>query len=130
MIKLSMIGLSKRKSIIHGFGIFAGEAIPRGRSFYLVPTDEFYNKPKARCAHIGEGKWVCDEKVLNWVNHSCGPNTEIVAKQGEASLLALRNIPKGEEITCDYNKTEINGQRVVCNCRDKSCRGYFLRIEQ
>jgi SET domain-containing protein len=130
MVKQGATSLLRQKSGIHGMGVFAGEEIPKGMSFYTVPTDNLYDSPQPRCAYIEGSGWVCDDKVLNWVNHSCNPNIAIVVKRGGVSLLALRDIQKAEEIVCDYDKTEVSGHKVKCRCRDKNCRGYFLRIEQ
>ena len=44
--------------------------------------------------------------------------------------MALIDIEAGEEITCDYNETEVGGRRVDCACRGVNCRGYFLRKDK
>ncbi len=116
--------LIRKKSSIHGFGIFTTRKIMAGDIFYKIPTDMIFDKPKDRCAFLN-GIWIFDDTILNWVNHSCDPNTEIKNN----TLVARRNISAGEEITCNYNYTEIGGSRVPCNCKNKACRKYFLRKE-
>ena len=120
-----MVMLLKKKSPIHGFGIFTTVNIKLGEVFYKIPTTEIFNSPKNRRAHLN-GKWIYDNVVLNWVNHSCNPNTKL--DDDPLALVAIRDIKEGEEITCDYNRTETGGKKVPCNCRN-SCRKYFMRKE-
>ena len=67
--------------------------------------------------------FVCDPKILNWVNHSCNPNSKI--ELFPPLLQSIREILPNEEITVDYNKTELPNKKVKCNCGEKNCRGYF-----
>jgi SET domain-containing protein len=116
--------LVKKKSEIHGIGIFTTKPIMKGVSFYKIPMNIISEVPKLHWACL-EGKWVSDEKVLNFVNHSCDSNSQILNHK----LIAIKDIEKDEEITTNYNETELNGFKIHCNCRSKNCKGYFLRIE-
>jgi hypothetical protein len=120
--------LFKAQSNIHGFGIFTRREIFRLEKFYDVPLDVLFHEPTPRCAFIGNRTWVSDEQVLNYVNHSCNPNS-LLQIALRPSLEALRNISAGEEITVDYNLTETPGTKVKCNCQSPNCRGYFPRRE-
>lgn len=113
--------LIKKKSKIHGFGIFTERAIKKGEKFYVIPTEIISNKNKYGWAYIGKGKYVCDEKVLNWVNHSCDPNTVLLIKTNAPALIAKKNISAGEEIVCDYRQTEIEKSTFKCLCKSKKC---------
>jgi SET domain-containing protein len=117
--------LEKRASKIHGFGIFAKVRITKGKAFYKIPLDAVYGKPKKRCARIGDGRYVSDAKVLNWVNHSCKPNAKLDINRKNPILVALRDIKPNEEITVDYNQTEIKNVGIECTCGTRKCRGYF-----
>ncbi len=119
------MNLKKKKSRADGFGIFAEEKITKGTEFYEIPLDIIYDKPKQRCARIGENKYVDDNRVLNWVNHSCNPNTKLDINRDKPALIALRDIETGEEITVDYNRTELHDTKIKCSCGAKNCRGYF-----
>ena len=121
--------LEKKESNIDGFGIFTTKLIKRGEFFYVIPTENTVDVPTSKFAHIGNGKWVNDTKILNWINHSCDPNTILDNLGKEPCLRTIRDIIPGEEITCDYNQTESLGVEVLCNCKSKKCRGTFLRIE-
>ena len=124
-----MAALIKKKSNIHGFGIFTGESINKNSIFYMIPLEKILDKPEKGCAPIGKGKYVYDGKVLNWVNHSCNPSCLLNIKNSPPFLVALKNIKPGEEITCDYNITDKGGKRIKCACKSNKCWGYFLRIE-
>lgn len=123
-----MGNLIKKKSSIHGIGIFTEQDIKKNVVFYEVPMDLISNDPKERWAHIGKNRWVSDEKVLNYINHSCDSNSRLDISD-LPKLIAQRDIKAGEEITVNYNETEKNGEKVPCHCKSKKCKKYFLRIE-
>jgi hypothetical protein len=66
------------------------------------------------------------------MNHSCEPNTFSADEQlheggGSYKTVALRDIEKGEEITCDYDLFELDSRKKgidKCECGSKRCRGY------
>ncbi len=116
--------LDIKKSAIHGKGVFARNNIPKDTMFYQVPLNHIFLKPKARCAYI-KGKYVYDGAVLNWINHSCDPNTELDVSGDVPVLKSLRNISPKEEITVDYEKTEKHQTKHACNCGSKNCRNSF-----
>jgi uncharacterized protein len=117
----------KQKSQIDGRGIFATQDIEEGEVFYRIPQN-YITHPKFHCAKLADGIFIDDEIILNWVNHSCSPNAEIVKEGSCWCLKSLKQISAGEEIFCDYNKTEKGGEKMSCKCGDKKCRGYFLRV--
>ena len=56
-----------------------------------------------------------------YVNHSCNPNCGI---KNRRTLVAMRHIKKGEEITFDYAMTELELQNSFqCLCGSDICRG-------
>ena len=110
----------KKKSKLQGWGIFSKRRFNKGELIYTVPVELVQPENNPNYAYIGDGKYVCDEKVLNYVNHSCNPNTKLILKD-IPKLVALRNIEPQEEITCDYDISEINGFSFACNCEEKNC---------
>lgn len=56
-----------------------------------------------------------------YANHSCEPNCVI---RGERSVVARRDVQRGEELTFDYS-TNVGweGYRMDCHCGAKGCRG-------
>lgn len=123
-----MVELCKDESKIHGKGIFARTKIKEGEVFYFVPLGSFSEVPKSRWAYIGKNLWISDEEVLNYVNHSCNPNS-ILDISDNPILIAKKEILKGEEVTVDYTLTEKGGKKVPCKCKNIKCKGYFLRME-
>ncbi|GAI57134.1 unnamed protein product [marine sediment metagenome] len=118
--------LQRKKSKIHRFGIFTLEDIKKGKEFYKIPTNKIldYNHPKA--VKVGPKKYIWDERVLNYVNHSCKPNSKVDIKK--LVLIAIKDIKTGEEITCDYEKTDPNGFKFICNCKNEECRKIIGKI--
>jgi hypothetical protein len=122
------IELEKRISKIDGFGIFTKDVIPYDTEFYQIPLNTIYSKPKPKCARIADGKYVSDDKVLNWINHSCNPNSILDINRDYPVLIAIRDILPNEEVTVDYNQTEMQGVKVKCTCKSYNCKGYFNRL--
>src|SRR5690349_1099105 len=106
-------------SPIHGLGLFAAEAIPRGTPIWrfqpgfdrAYSREEFAQLPalarehlrwftyfdKAQDALIKSGDLCC------FMNHADEPNTGTGASLTEPVVtIALRDIAAGEELTCDY----------------------------
>lgn len=117
-----MDNLVKKQSLIQGTGIFvAQKPIKQGEVFYQIPNDNIRTRNHPKASKIGKGKYIWDEEVLNYVNHSCDPNAKLDLKK--PALVALRDIAVGEEITNDYNATEDSSYRFVCRCGSPKCRG-------
>jgi len=116
--------LEKQKSKIDGVGIFTNKKIDKGDVFYIIPLSKTYNSAKPKCAKIGERLWVCDEEVLNFVNHSCEPNS-ILSLDKTPCLIAKRDVEVGEEITVDYSLTEKHQTRIKCKCGSEHCKKFF-----
>ncbi len=61
---------------------------------------------------------------MRFINHSCDPNTYMRILGYHVEFYALRNIKKGEELTCNYGETHHEGQ-LKCRCGAKNCVGYI-----
>ncbi len=58
-----------------------------------------------------------------YFNHSCDPNTGFTS---EIHLVAMRDIPQGEELTFDYAMcTTADFGDMACNCGAALCRGFI-----
>ena len=67
----------------------------------------------------------------DYVNHNCEANAGI---KGQISLIAMRDMKKGEEITFDYGTVlyHVNGQpkyEFKCLCGSKNCRGKITEYD-
>lgn len=57
----------------------------------------------------------------DYVNHSCAPNSGL---SGQITLVAMRDIGPGEEITYDYAMSDgSNYDEFTCGCGTVHCRG-------
>jgi SET domain-containing protein len=73
------------------------------------------------------------EQLTNtdFVNHSCEPNAGI---RGQISLVAMKDIKKGEEITFDYGTVLYRAKgapkyELNCLCGSKNCRGKITQSD-
>ena len=109
-------GLKVEESRIHGLGLFADK---------YFPTHSVIWKETLK----GGRTTIEDEGPLRWANHSDNPNSLLVLNLDgiiEASLVSLRDIGEGEEITYDYNTSGHAGEKKACNCQQDNCGGYFM----
>ncbi len=63
------------------------------------------------------------------INHSCEPNCEAQIIEDEIWIVALREIPKGEELTFDYGFDLEHYEEHPCRCGRPSCVGYIVARE-
>ena len=89
---------------------------PYGYHCFQVERDQ-YICPTEPAREIADG-------VFN-VNHSCEPSCGF---RGQISMVALRDIEPGEQITFDYTMTDVERpeelwEPMKCLCGTASCRG-------
>ena len=116
---------------MHGYGVFAAEAISKNTRIIdyageLIRNDaacaareERYlkdgciwifrvNRAWSRDAHVGGN-------IARFINHSCTPNCRFEVVDKTIWIRAARTIRRGEELTYDYS---IIGERTIpCRCR-------------
>jgi hypothetical protein len=137
-----------RRSRIHGRGVFAARAIPkgtriveyRGRRISYGQACELYPDIEGEPTHtflfeIGDDLVIDAAQRGNaarWINHSCAPNCEAVEEDGRIYIEAVRAIRPGEELGYDYNitleerHTAAERRRWACRCGSVTCRGTLL----
>ena len=100
-----------KKSKIHGKGVFASRNFKKGeivvkwdisRQLTKEEVDKLSENEKRYVAYMA-GKYILMQPPARYVNHSCDPNCGIKDKM---SLVAMKSINVGEEITFDYAMTE------------------------
>jgi SET domain-containing protein len=124
------IGSSK----IHGKGVLATKNIKRGETVavfggHVILMSELKRLPKKI---QDEGMQIDKKCVLgikkmseledaSYFNHSCDANAGC---KGQISLVAMRDILKGEEVTFDYamDLHDAKWYKLRCNCGSKNCR--------
>jgi len=120
----------RRRSKLHGWGVFALEAINKNKRIVTYDGELIDHKEslKREGKYLKRGEIWCFTVNTRWVrdamvggnigrflNHACKPNcyTEIVGKT--IWIRAARNIKKGEELVYDYHT---DGEQVIkCQCR-------------
>ena len=62
------------------------------------------------------------------INHSCLNNCDYECKGLKLWVTAIRDIKKGEELTCDYGFSyDSDYKQFPCKCGSKNCVGYIVR---
>lgn len=101
------------KSNVEGIGLFAGEDILKGTIIWEFTPDididlPMHGNPTKLETEFLQKYAYFDKQLHNWIlpadddrfiNHSENPNTEPLL---DGSMVASRDIKKGEEMTCDY----------------------------
>ncbi len=121
-------------SRIDGRGAFAAEPIPARRKIGEI-RGESISVQQARIratrverimiVEVSEKRAIDASKSvdpLRYTNHSCAPNAVLRIRQGRVEIYAMRDIPAGEELTCDYGDTHHEG-RLACRCGAPRCVG-------
>ncbi len=133
--------ISVGKSAIHGKGMIAIAPIKEGetvmiwggtvvsRTDYESVWEQFHN---ASVVQIDEKNYLAlpitnPETIDVHLNHSCDPNTWLV---DEVTVVARRDIQKGEEITLDSatwndDESEEYSDNDLCTCGSPLCRKFI-----
>ena len=62
------------------------------------------------------------------INHSCDNNCDYEGKGLKLWVTAIKDIEKGEELTCDYGFSfDEDYKQFPCKCGSKNCAGYIVR---
>lgn len=123
-----------RDTGLKGSGLFSIDKIKKGETILIwqgwVMSKSDLLKEKKRylrdAIQIGEDFFVgCksdkDLEKSDYINHSCDPNAGFC---GDLTIVAMRDIDKGEEITFDYAMCDnLNELKMNCKCGSNVCRG-------
>jgi SET domain-containing protein len=121
------------QSPIHRWGMYAEEAIPKGRKI-IEYTGEKISRRETKIRAEREfnylftldSYWTIDGSVngsgAEYINHSCDPNVESRIVRGHILYFALRAIKPGEELTIDY-RFGADVEKHHCACGTERCRG-------
>ena len=129
---LTLPKITRRKSKLHGFGVFAAEPISKNKRIIDYAGELISNKKSAprEVRYLKEGciwvfrvnrAWSRDAAVggniARFINHSCTPNCwiEIEPKSKTIWIRASRRILPGEELTYDYST--VGDHTIPCRCR-------------
>ena len=128
--KLSLPKIVRKRSRLHGFGVFATEPINKNTRIIdyageLVRNDECEAREED---YLAQGciwvfrinrTWSRDAAVggnmARFINHSCTPNCWFEVVDRTIWIRASRLIRAGEELTYDY--ATIGDRTIPCRCR-------------
>ncbi len=120
----------RRRSTIHGWGVYATTAIPKNKRIIDYAGEKISNQEslKREARYIRKGHIWCFKltnrtvrdagvggNIARFINHSCRSNCYIHIVADVIWIRAARNIRKGEELTYHYN-TDGEGL-IMCKCR-------------
>jgi SET domain-containing protein len=122
--------ITRRKSRVHGWGVFATESIPKNKRIIRYDGELIDHKEslKRETMYLERGeiwcftvnrRWVRDANVggnvARFINHACKPNCYSQIVGNEIWIRAGRTIEPGEELTYDYYT---DGEKIIqCRCR-------------
>ena len=124
--------IEKRRSKIHGWGVFATESIPKNKRIVDYAGQKISNQEslKRERRYIRGGHIWCFKltnrtvvdagvggNVARYINHACRPNAYVHIAGGIIWIRAARRIRRGEEITYHYNT---DGEGLIkCRCHPR-----------
>lgn len=110
-----------------GRGLFARRKLEKGDKIFnftgklinfkqtLDRADDFGDP-----LQVGKDLYINLEEPMRFINHSCNPNTGI---KDDITLIALKDIQKGEEIYFDYSTSMDEDHWIMqCKCGEANCR--------
>ncbi len=139
----------KRRSNVHGRGLFASQYIKKGSQIIEYVGDKVIKREGDRRAdkQINRAKknknngmvyvfelnkrYDIDGNVsynhARLINHSCNPNCEVVIDNNRLWISAIKNIKKNNELSYNYGYSyDTDYGEHICKCGSSKCVGYIL----
>ena len=105
----------RESKTIDGKGLFVTKSFKKGEIVFVL-TGEIFDHPTRESIHIGNNQHIYDEYGI-FINHSFEPSVCIQ----HINVVALKDICEGDEITFNYNDSEINMSNVFYVGEQKVC---------
>jgi SET domain len=121
--------ISIQQSAINGNGMYARVAFAAGDKVSELTGCLQVGLAASEPNSIGIERdvWIAPDFPLQFINHSCDPNTAFAS---ERTLVATRAVSVGEELTMDYSTTEVDPQwSMGCSCGSPECRRVLRAIQ-
>ena len=115
-------------SKIHGLGVNIGENVKKGEAIACIKGEMKFKVNKNEkdaldnpdWVGVAKDQWIDPAKPYKFLNHSCNPSVGI---KGKITLVALRDMKEGDEITIDYSTIEGDPLwKMNCACKSANCR--------
>lgn len=118
---------SVRNSKLADKGLFLDEAIKRGAKVLeftgkKLTFQQVKDLGYQEHAHpVGLDLYVDNHNPMpeSYVNHSCNPT---MGFSNTSTLIALKDLNAGDEITFDYSLITADNWHMICHCGSKKCR--------
>jgi SET domain-containing protein len=122
--------IARRRSKLHGWGVFATERIPKNKRIIHYGGEKITHKTsrEREVRYLNDGKiwcfrlnnrWVIDGAVngnlARYINHACAPNCYAQIADGVIWIRAAKTIEAGEELTYHYHTDGAHSS--PCRCR-------------
>lgn len=112
---------------VAGRGVFTREPIPCGTNLlqFTGPLLHYADTtPQTLALQIGPDLYLGGSGGLDdCVNHSCQPNAGAIIKDGQVNLVAIVDIPAGDELCFDYSTImDEDDFEFDCCCGTPQCR--------
>ena len=137
-----------RRSDIHGLGVFARAAMPKGATVGLYEGRRYtarqiakvqWNEKLTYLFGLSDGTTIDGGEGGNatrHLNHACEPNCEAVEEDIAGGKLAVRivtlkRVKAGQELFIDYSLTadaSASPEDYACGCGARTCRGTMLGL--
>jgi hypothetical protein len=91
-----------RSTNAEGKGLLLTKSVKTGETVFVL-SGEIFDSPTRESIHIGDNKHIYDDFGI-FINHSFKPTVKISHKD----VIALVDMNPGDEITFNYNDSEIN----------------------
>ena len=126
--------------VTFGKGVFARQDIPKGTTIGKVDgrVIDDPNYATSYCIDLGGSMSLEPQAPFRFLNHCCTPNSclciqEVLYEDGtpapsEVYVEAISDIPKGAELTIDYQWAAFGA--IKCLCGSPECRGWVVAIEE
>jgi len=117
------------KSTIHAKGVILAKNIEKDETIFVFRGKEvLYTggawQRKPNCLQVGYVRWIdpAPNSAGRFLNHSCSPTAGV---RGKNTIVAIRDLQKGEEVTIDYALSETYPMwHMRCRCKSSNCRKF------
>ncbi len=117
------------KSNIHGRGVILAKDVKKDEIIFIFMGKEITYTGGAwqlnpNHLQIGYARWIepSSGSAGRFLNHSCHPTAGI---RGKNTIVAIRDLKKGEEVTTDYALSETYPLwHMECRCKNSNCRKF------
>ena len=139
----------KKKSSLHGSGLFASVDIKKGDQVIEYVGDKVSKKEgdkradnQMKKAQINKNNGMVyvfeldkrydidggvTRNYARFINHSCDPNCEVEITDDRIWISSIKQIKKGAELTYNYGYPfDTDFEDHICKCGSKKCAGYIL----